>query len=146
MGPEQLLTTAHSIVVVDWPSRDVPDTLARCGYATLVKGGPAPDNYTAYEVRDGAVATRPTGRPAHADLVYSHRPLAELAEIVALAKQLGATGIWAQSGRASEGIADPKGCWVPDAASEKARATVESAGLFYIDHLYIADVARKVRG
>jgi hypothetical protein len=52
---EQILAAASSIVLVDWPGRDVPDTLARAGYAVAVKGGPEPDNYSAYEVRDGEV-------------------------------------------------------------------------------------------
>ena len=83
---EQILRGAGTILIVDWPSRDVPDTLARAGYTVLVKGGPRPDNYWAYEVRNGEVVPRRTGQaPAAADLVYSHRPVAELPGIVAMA-------------------------------------------------------------
>jgi hypothetical protein len=37
---DQILRAADSIVVVDWPSRNVPDTLSRAGYDVSVKGGP----------------------------------------------------------------------------------------------------------
>jgi hypothetical protein len=136
-----LAATAH-VVVVDWPTRDVPDTLARAGLTCTVKSGPAPDDYTAYELRDGILATRRIARPSRADLVYAHRPLAELSTIVELARQLAAKAIWIQSGRASDGTADPKGCWLASEDSNQARGIVEGAGLAYLDHPYIADVAR----
>ena len=75
--PEPILAAARTVVVVDWPSRDVPDTLARAGYTVLVKGGPEPDSYTAYEVTGGEVVPRRAGAPPDsADLVYAHRPVA----------------------------------------------------------------------
>jgi hypothetical protein len=74
--PEQLLRTITSVLLIDWPSRDVPDTLARAGYEVTVKGGPEPDSYSVYELVDGEVVSRLTGRPqVRADLIYSHRPL-----------------------------------------------------------------------
>jgi predicted CoA-binding protein len=140
---EQILAAASSIVLVDWPSRDVPDTLARAGYAVAVKGGPEPGNYSVYDVRDGEVLTRRAGQPPEsADLVYSHRPVGELPGIVALAKQLGATAVWVQSGMASGGDKDPHGCWLPADAAAQARAIVEAAGLIYLQAPYIADAAR----
>jgi hypothetical protein len=39
---DRLLSAATSILVIDWPSADVPDTLAGAGYAVYVKGGPEP--------------------------------------------------------------------------------------------------------
>jgi predicted CoA-binding protein len=144
--PERILSAASSILVVDWPSRDVPETLARAGYSVVVKGGPEPDSYQAQEVRDGEVVPRSVGPPPdHADIVYSHRPLAELPGIVRLATDVGATTVWCQSGLASAGVDDPKGCWVPEDESRQARSTVESAGLAYIEDAYIADVARLIR-
>jgi predicted CoA-binding protein len=142
---EQILGAASSVLVVDWPSRDVPETLARAGYGVVVKGGPEPDNYTAHELQDGAVVERHLGRPPdHADLVYSHRPLGELAGIVAMARALGARTVWCQSGLASSGVDDPKGCWVPAEKSREARTIVESGGLAYIDDVYIADLVRQL--
>jgi hypothetical protein len=142
---EQILKAANSALLIDWPSRDVPDTLARAGYAVLVKGGPEPDNYSAYEVSDGEVVTRRVGRPPEkVDVVYSHRPIDELPRIVEMARGLGASTVWCQSGLASSGEKDPKGSWVPEEESRAARGIVESAGLTYVDNAYIADVARQL--
>ena len=141
---ERILEAAGSVLLVDWPSRDVPETLARAGYAVVVKGGPEPDNYQAQELRDGAVVPRPLGRPPeHADVIYSHRPLGELPGIVALAGQVGARTVWCQSGLASSGAKDPRGCWVPEEESRVARAIVESAGMTYVDDVYIAALVRR---
>ena len=140
---ERILKAAGSVLLVDWPSRDVPETLARAGFAVFVKGGPEPDNFWAHEPRDGAVVERHIGRPPdHVDIVYSHRPVGELPGIVRLASEIGARTVWCQSGLASAGVDDPKGCWVPDEMSREARAIVESAGLAYVEDAYIADVAR----
>jgi predicted CoA-binding protein len=139
----QVLAAARTVVVVDWPSKDVPETLARAGYTVLVKGGPEPDNYSAWEVQGTQVASRRTGQiPAAADLVYSFRPVGELPGIVALARQLGAGVVWLQSGVASDGTKAPDGCWMDPAASRAARVIVESAGLTYLDAPYIADEVR----
>jgi predicted CoA-binding protein len=139
----QILRETGSILLVDWPSKDVPETLARAGYTVVVKGGPEPGNYWAYEVRDGEVISRRTGQaPVAVDLVYSHRPVGELPGIVAMAQRLGAGAVWLQSGRASDGTRAPDGCWMDQAASRAARATVESAGLAYIEAPYIADEVR----
>ena len=108
-----------------------------------VKGGPEPGNYSALELRDGNVARRAVGRPPEpVDVVYVHRPLGELPQLVATAKSLGARAVWYQSGLASAGTKDPKSCWLPEGASARARILVESAGLRYVDDVYIADAVR----
>jgi predicted CoA-binding protein len=143
----QILRETGSVLVVDWPSKDVPETLTRAGYTVLVKGGPEPDNYRAYEVRDGEVISRRTGEaPATVDLVYSYRPVEELPGIVAMAQRLRARAVWLQSGVASDGTKAPDGCWMDQASSRAARAVVESAGLAYIDAPYIADEVRSRGG
>ncbi|HEV8672047.1 MAG TPA: CoA-binding protein [Candidatus Limnocylindria bacterium] len=125
MGPTELLRQARTILLIDWPSRDVPDTLARAGYAVVAADGPAPDDYAAYEWNGVAVVTRRVGAPPdHAELVYSHRPLAELPRIIALARQVGAKAIWCQTG------------------SVEARSVVESAGLEYVDAPTITEAVR----
>ena len=140
---QQILESAGSVLVVDWPSRDVPETLARAGFEVVVAGGPEPDSYSAYEVRDGEVVVRHIGlAPDHADLVYSHRPLDELPGIVAAAQKLGARTVWYQSGLGSGGADDPHGCWVPEEQSRQARRVVEGAGLAYVEDTYIADAVR----
>ena len=142
--PERILDAAKTIIVVDWPTRDVPATLARAGYAVYVKGGPGPDTYAAYELRDGdLVGAKADGPPAHADLVYAHRPIEELPSIVAMARDVGARTVWIQSGLASDGTKDPKGCWMPADRSGEARQVVEAAGLAYVEDPYIADAIRQ---
>jgi predicted CoA-binding protein len=144
--PEQILRTISSILLVDWPSRDVPDTLAGAGYEVAVKGGPEPDNYAVYEVTDDQVVARRVGQPpTRAELIYCHRPLDELPDIVALAGALGSRAVWYQSGLATTGVKDSRGCWIPDEQSHQARGLVEGAGLVYIDDTYIADRVRELR-
>jgi predicted CoA-binding protein len=142
---EQILRAAGTVVVVDWPSRDVPGTLARAGYTVLVKGGPGPADYSLHELGGGEVVRRPAiGPPRGADLVYAHRPVEELAGIASLARQFGATAVWYQSGLAGTGAKDPRGCWMGPDASEKSRAIIEKAGLTYVESPYIADEVRRL--
>jgi hypothetical protein len=141
--PERVLAHAASILVIDWPSRDVPETLTRSGYAVFVKGGPGPEDYAAWELRDSQVVVTPSGRPPRGvDVVYCHRPVAELPGILAVATELGAATVWLQSGLTGDGTRDPKGCWLPDGDAAQARTLVERAGLHYVGAPYIADVAR----
>jgi predicted CoA-binding protein len=142
---EQILRTAGTILVVDWPSKDVPETLARTGYTVVVKGGPGPADYSFHELRDGEIVRRPAGGPPPgADLVYAHRPVDELAGIASLARQVGAIAVWYQSGLASAGTKDPHGCWMEPAASQTARTVIEAAGLTYVESPYIADEVRRL--
>jgi hypothetical protein len=140
---EQVLASSSSILLVDWPSRDVPDTLARAGLAVAARGGPGSATYTIYEARDGGVETRRDDKPTRPiDLVYVHRPLDELARNVEMAKQIGARTVWYQSGLASSGERDPRGCWLSEAQSAEARSIVEAAHLQYVQEPYIVDAAR----
>jgi CoA binding protein len=126
----EILATSESVLVVDWPSRDVPDTLADAGFDVYVRSGPGPDDYS-------------PKRPERVDLVYCYRPLDELPGIVELARGLGAKAVWHQSGRTSDGTADPAGCWLPDATAQEARSVVEAAGLRFVHDVYIADAAQQ---
>lgn len=140
----EVLDQTDTVLVVDWPSRDVPDTLARAGLSVVVRGGPGPEDYSAYELEDGQVVVRPLGvGPEDADLVYPHRPIDELPGIVATAKSIGADAVWHQSGLATTGAEDPTGCWLPEDESQRARQIVESAGLTYFDQPYVADLVRQ---
>lgn len=139
-----VLAAGRSILVVDWPTKDVPDTLALAGYEVVVHGGPRPEDYVAYEVVDGEVVERYVGQPPpHADVVYTFRPLEELPEIVNAASSVGAGTVWIQSGFTAAGEKGPAGCWLADDDAARARALVEAAGLAYIDHPYIADAVRR---
>ena len=143
-GASRILAQTRSVLVIDWPSRDVPAALAGvAGLEVTVKGGPGPTDYTVWEVSDGEVVTRPLGRALeHADLVYCHRPFSELPSIIAMAQGLGARALWRQSGLTSTGTKAPDGCWTPPGESQQGRELAAAAGLAYIDDVYIADAAR----
>jgi predicted CoA-binding protein len=97
-------------------------------------------------VNNGEVMERLTGRPPErADLIYSYRPLSELAGIIATAKELGAKTIWSQSGVNATGGKDPRGCWLADMELTLARNLVEAAGLRFIAQPCIGEVARKLQ-
>jgi len=87
----RILADARTVLVIDWPSRDVPGSLAFAGFTVFVKGGPGPADYNAWHIEGGEPVSRPLGHePGRVDLVYCHRPLTELPGIIALAGRLGA--------------------------------------------------------
>jgi len=139
----RILAETRSILLIDWPSRDVPASLAFAGFTVFVKGGPRPTDYATWELDSGEPVSRQPGRePDRVDLVYCHRPFGELPGIVALARRLGARAFWWQTGLTSGGGKDPSGCWAPPHESRQARELAAAAGLAYIDDVYIADAAR----
>jgi predicted CoA-binding protein len=139
----RILADTRSVLVIDWPSRDVPASLALAGYTVLVKGDPGPGDYNAWQIESGEPVSRPLGHePNGVDLVYCHRPFGELPGIIALAGRLGARALWWQTGLASDGGKDPSGCWMPPGESDQARELAAAAGLAYVDHVYIADAVR----
>jgi predicted CoA-binding protein len=126
-----VLKRTESILLIDWPSRDVPDTLARAGFRVTSQEGPGVEDYNAYELIGDEVVIRNLGaEPDHADLVYIHRPFDELADILEIAKRLGARAIWSEAGPDTPG-------------ADRARQLVESAGLTYIDGLRITAAVRE---
>ena len=119
--------------------------LALAGFHVIVRGGPGPADYSAYELDNGKVVARHAGRlPERAELIYSYRPLIELPEIVTLAKALHAKTVWTQSGLSATGVNHPKGCWVPDEDLRPARDLVQSEGLNFVNQPYIGDVLREI--
>jgi len=145
MNTTEILQHVHTVLLVDWPSRDVPESLARAGFTVFTKGGPAADDFWLCEWRDNQLAQQRTGcPPAHADLVYSFRPLAELASVIQLAKTVDAHTVWTQSGLCSDGSKDPRGCWLSHHDRLEACHLVQSAGLTHVSQPYIADVARQL--
>lgn len=144
---KDILRMVDTVLVIDWPTKDVPVMLTLAGFYVVVRGGSGPADYSVYELNNGEVVTYGVGRPPErADLIYTHRPFSELPEIVATAKSLHAKTIWTQSGFSAAGVKDPKGCWVPEEEQRLARNLVEAAGLNYVSELYIGDVAREIRG
>lgn len=143
MSPKEILQGAKTILAIDWPSKDVPESLVRAGLGVVVKGGPGPEDYVAYELSEGKVVSRRIGRaPERVDVVYSYRPIGELPQILELAKSLNAKAIWTQSGRDDAGREDPKGCWLSQEDLSKVRELAQSAGLIHIASPYVGDVAR----
>lgn len=139
------LADVRTVLVIDWPSRDVPETLARAGVDVVVRGGPGPGDYSVHEVVDGAVVARPLGHaPDKVDLVYAFRPLDELPGIVETARALGARVVWTQSGRDADGNRDPEGCWVAEDDLAAARGVVEAAGMVHVHEPYIAGLVRRL--
>jgi hypothetical protein len=140
---DSILDGTRTFLLVDWPTRDVPDTLALAGYEVVTHGGPGPEDWFAYTVQGGEVVERRVGvPPAHADVVWTYRPLAELPEVIATARSVGAGTVWVHSGLAAGGAKDPEGCWLPAEDAAAARQLVEAAGLTYLDSPYVAGAVR----
>ena len=128
MTNHDVLSSAKTIALVDWPTREVPESLARAGLAVVSHDGPADDEWNAYEVDRDEVVARPVGAPPEeADVVYTHRPLNELESIVELARRVGAKAVWCQTG------------------SQDAQRIVEAAGLHYVNDP-IVEAARQLSG
>jgi hypothetical protein len=124
---DDVLNRAKTVVVIDWPSRDVPILLAAARLHTFSHEGPGDEEWYFYE---GETRTHASGPPAAADLVYTYRPIDELPGIIEFAQKLGAFAIWFEAGRR-----DLK-------QALAARPIVERAGLTYVDEPYIVDVLR----
>jgi predicted CoA-binding protein len=143
----RILVETRSVLVIDWPSREVPASLVFAGFTVFVKGGPGPADYAIWALDGGEPVPRPLGRePGQVDLVYCHRPFSELPGIVTLAGRLGARAFWWQTGLTSDGGKDPSGCWAPPEESLQARELAAAAGMGYIDDVYIADAVRALGG
>jgi CoA binding domain len=143
----RVLAETRSVLVIDWPSRDVPVSLAFAGFTVFVKGGPGPADYNVWQLDGGEPVSRPLGgEPGRVDMVYCHRPFGELPGIIALAGRLGARALWWQTGLASDGSRNPSGCWAPPEESRQARELAGAAGLAYVDDVYLADAVRALTG
>ena len=119
--------------------------LTRAGFRVFVHGGPGPEDYSVYELNGSEIVSRRTEcRPEQADLVYSYRPLAELAQTINEAKAVGAKTVWMQSGVSSDRRDDPKACWMAEEELRSVESHVKAAELNLITQPYIADVARAI--
>jgi hypothetical protein len=141
----ELLSAARSVLIVDWPSRDVPDTLAAAGFAVTVKSGPGADDFSTLQLRNGGAGVGACHCPEAVDIVYVHRPIEEFSDILQLARRLDAKAVWYQSGLGENHEKGPTGCWLSDEVCRDLRARVEAAGMRFIAKSYIADVARGLK-
>lgn len=134
MDYREVLRATASILLIDYPGRIVPDTLARRGFDVTAHEGPGPEEYHRYRLAgDEIVKGEGSGAPAAVDLVFSHRPLDELGPIVAEAQRLGAIALWQHDG------------YTPD-ERRQAESMVTTAGLVYVDAPFILDAVAEVLG
>ncbi|MGP9843625.1 hypothetical protein [Brachybacterium sp. 107] len=148
--PAQLLAAAHHVLLHNWPSTDVPHTLARAGFAVTVFGGPAPDDVSVTELVDGQILDRWTGvRPESADVLYVYpwpgfELERDLPDVARTARELGAGTLWFQSALTEDGSQDDHGTWVPEDDAARIDEIGEAEGLSVVRDAYIADVAREL--
>jgi hypothetical protein len=118
MTPTKRLKSTGTGLVIDWPTKEVPETLARAGLRVVVRGGPGSEDYSLYQLRDGA-----------------------LCSIIETAKRLNAKEILDTVAMSAEGVRDAKGGCVSEPEEQFARNLVRSAGPSHRAQPYIAEVA-----
>src|SRR5579872_3097791 len=76
-----ILKSAKTILLVDWPNPDVPKSLLKAGFTVL---GYSPDRYSAIEQADNGelVFRRLDEQPTSVDIVNVYRPEAEHTAII----------------------------------------------------------------
>ncbi len=144
--PIEILRSARTAVLHDWPSDDVPHALVLAGLDVTFQGGPDPHDLYVMRLVDGHPETSPaTTLPERADIIYSHRPAAELPGLLAEARQLGAATLWHQSGRNDDGEKDPAGVFLTPSEVEHMTALADAAGVAFVSAPYIVAAAAAAR-
>ncbi len=123
MQPARTPPPGSVVLLVDWPSPDVPRALVDAG-CTVLSANLARGTASSYGVehRDGEeklVITPLDVLPRHVDVVSLFRPPEEHAVITRRAVELGAHAVWVQRGRLSDDarrIAEDAGVTVVDDA------------------------------
>src|SRR6266498_309445 len=146
-NPAQILETAKTILLVDWPNQSVPRILLNAGFTVF---GFSPGRYSLAEVvaeypydvdqkdvfapksenENGyLVFRRLDSRPESVDIVNVYRPEKELAEIIENhVLPLNAKTLWLQ----------------PPVMSAKAKSIAEEHGLAFVEGNDIAEIARSI--
>ena len=146
--PQYILGSAHSILLVDWPSPKVPRALLQAGLtvfgcspnrfsrAALVSSlSEAGDSKSVFPPQNdsehGYLVFHPlASRPSAVNIVAVHRPPAELPGIITeLALPLGATVLWP----------------LRPVASAEERDLIKKHGLILVEHCDIAEAALSVQ-
>ena len=147
--PQEVLTQASVVALVDWPRADVPRTLVRAGlrvyslnrlrgtaasYAWYPSRDQVPEGddvtiFEAAEETDGSLVCRPAAPPARVDILTVYRPAGELPDLARLAVQLGAKALWLE----------------PGSVSAEARDIAAGGGLAFIEGVDIAEAVRSAR-
>jgi len=122
------LKKAHTILLVDWPSAQLPSALLTAGFNVYSY---SPDSYSKAEFeKDGKLNfTKLDGPPVQVDIVNIFRPEEEHERIISKhAIPLGAKVIWLH----------------PPVASERTHALAETFNLLFVQGVNIADVAADI--
>lgn len=145
--PVEILRTARTVVLHDWPSEDVPNALVGAGLDITFQGGPEPDDLYVTRLVDGRQETERVSRlPDHADIVYSHRPIDDMPRLLEEARRLGASTLWHQSGLDERGEKDPAGVHLTEDEAEQRAALAHEVGVDFVSAPYIVEAAAAVRG
>ncbi len=62
MNLKETFKIVDTVLVIDWPTKDVPETLTRAGLRVVVRGGPGPEDYSVYELNNGDESAAPGAR------------------------------------------------------------------------------------
>ena len=60
-----VLRSARTVLLIDFPSRDVPDALAHAGLSVMAQGGPGPQDFFSYQPDGEEVREVRTGRSSY---------------------------------------------------------------------------------
>lgn len=125
------LQRGSRVVLVDWPSEDVPRALLAAG-CEVMSINALRGTASGYSVAEsGELAITPLeAMPESADVVCLYRPQPEHRAIAERAAALGAPTLWVQSGR----------------LSDDARPVAEAAGMAVVEDVSIAEAARALGG
>ncbi|MBS1530112.1 MAG: CoA-binding protein [Bacteroidetes bacterium] len=125
--PEYILKKAKTILLIDWPDKNVPHSLINAGLKVY---GYSPDHYNEATDKAGDIVfNRLNERPASVDIVFIYRPEAEHERILKdQVLPLGAKIIWLQP---------------PVTSSAISRLAAEHE-ITIIEGINIADIAVKI--
>ena len=134
------LARARAVLLVDWPSAAVPNSLLRRGYEGIRQGGSG--------TRRLPLARPPSGRTALSRCRPADRrpnrlllPAAGRTHgVVGLAVLVHADVLWFQSGVSTDGGRAADGYWLADQDRQVAARIARDAQLALVSDVYIVDV------
>jgi hypothetical protein len=70
---KQMLRTINTVLVMDWPSKNVPEALMLAGFHVIVHGGLGPEDNSVYGLNSGDIVIRQRGRRSMSGPVFGRR-------------------------------------------------------------------------
>jgi len=141
-----LLSAATRVLLISFIGDEVPRALLEAGFEVWAKTGPNDDQWALGSL-DGDIVrwANRTSPPPQVDVV--HLDVSTLFdEYLDVAVALGASTYWFHSARTQPPEPhDDRGTWVPRDVSLAQRVATEARGLHYVDDVYLAAAARRVR-